>query len=180
MTMFGFFLLPSIFELLYFYGFPGLPPYLDLVMGALAFAVEGLIFVWHLHGRTSLDVQVHTFVVYAIIMCVVSTLLEIFFPDDIRPILLRSGFTLLQGTWFYFVGFILYPPLGWQKWKESDHHEMMMATMMFAWSIAAVVACQFAIAVFAYCWVKRRRRPMRSQDRDNDVDEDMRNLLETT
>ena len=101
MTMFGFFLLPTIFELMYFYGVPGLPPLLDLVTGALAFAVEAFIFVWHLHGRDSLDVQVHKFIVYAIVMCVISTILEIFFPDDVRPVILRAFFTLLQVTHNY-------------------------------------------------------------------------------
>lgn len=32
---------------------------MDLITGALAYAIEGLLFVWHLHGRDSLDVQVN-------------------------------------------------------------------------------------------------------------------------
>ena len=57
MTMFAFFLLPVLAEMAYFYGLPGLPPKLDIVLAILAFLIEGLLFVWHLHGRTHLDVQ---------------------------------------------------------------------------------------------------------------------------
>ena len=60
MTMFGFFLFPVLFDLMHYYRVPGLPPNLDLVSGALAFGVEGVLFAWHLHGRTHLDVQVRT------------------------------------------------------------------------------------------------------------------------
>ena len=62
MTMFAFFWFASVFELMYFYGAPvppsALPPHLDLAAGALAFAVEGVLFLWHLDGRNKLDVQV--------------------------------------------------------------------------------------------------------------------------
>ena len=59
MTMFAFFWFASVFELMYFYNVaPGaLPPHLDLAAGALAFAVEGVLFLWHLDGRNKLDVQ---------------------------------------------------------------------------------------------------------------------------
>ena len=61
MTMFAFFWFASVFELMYFYGAPvppsALPPHLDLAAGALAFAVEGVLFLWHLDGRNKLDVQ---------------------------------------------------------------------------------------------------------------------------
>ena len=61
MTMFGFFLFPVVFDLMHYYRVPGLPPNLDLVSGALAFGVEGVLFAWHLHGRTHIDVQVRIF-----------------------------------------------------------------------------------------------------------------------
>ena len=60
MTMFAFFSFHAFFELMYFYRFPGIPLRMDLVLAATAFAVEGVLFVWHLHGRSPLDVQVST------------------------------------------------------------------------------------------------------------------------
>ncbi len=58
MTMFAFFWFASIFELMYFYRVPALPPHMDLVAGAIAFVVEGILFLWHLAGRDNLDIQV--------------------------------------------------------------------------------------------------------------------------
>lgn len=37
-----------------------LPPKLDYVTAALAYAVEGFLFAHHLHGRTHMDIQVRT------------------------------------------------------------------------------------------------------------------------
>ena len=93
---------------------------------------------------------------YAIVACVVSTLLEIAYPADLRPALLRCAFTLLQGTWFYHIGFILYPPQGWTPWKEHDHQEMMVVTMMFVWNLAAIVLFQLLVGFFCYRWIRRR------------------------
>lgn len=155
MTMFGFFAFNAIFELLYAYQVPGLPPDLDYLTGAIAFAIEGLLFIWHLHGRSHLDTQVHTFLVYAIVMCAISTILEIFFKDDVRPRLLRAGFTLLQGSWFFFVGFILYPPQGWKTWDPEDHEQMMIVTMMFTWNVGGVVIFQLILGCIVYLSVRR-------------------------
>ena len=57
MTMFAFFWFATVFELMYFYNVPAMPPQLDLAAGALAFAVEGVLFLWHLDGRNKIDIQ---------------------------------------------------------------------------------------------------------------------------
>ena len=118
----------------------------------------------------------HTFLVYAIVGCVLSMLLEIAFPNDLRPALLRSAFTLLQGTWFYHIGFILYPPAGWAAWKKEDHTQMMVVTMMFVWNLAAIVLFQLAVGFFCYRWIRRRMSLLGSKaicdDDDDAYDED--------
>jgi hypothetical protein len=55
--MFAFFWFSCVFELMYFYRVPSLPPQLDIAAGALAFGVEGILFLWHLQGRSHLDTQ---------------------------------------------------------------------------------------------------------------------------
>ena len=57
MTMFAFFLFHCFFELAYYYEVEAIPPYLDYLTVALAFLVEGILFLWHLHGRSMMDVQ---------------------------------------------------------------------------------------------------------------------------
>ncbi len=55
--------------------------------------------------------------------CVVSTLAEMFQPTNVMPALCRVYFTLLQGTWFYQIAFILYAP-SHNKWDEDDHTQV--------------------------------------------------------
>ena len=43
-----------------------------------------------------LNVQVHTFLIYAIGLCVVSGIAEMLFVHDVRPALARTAFTFLQ------------------------------------------------------------------------------------
>lgn len=156
MTMFGFFFFNALFEMLYHYRVPGLPPSLDKITGALAFGIEGLLFLWHLHGRNMLDIQVHTFLVYAIAMCTVGCLLEIQYPGDMRTMLFTTGATMAQGTWFLCVGLILYPPTGWERWDPESHEHRMWVTMMFTWNIAAVLTLQIVTGMLIYNVVKRK------------------------
>jgi hypothetical protein len=62
MTMFAFFALNSIFELMYHFRVPAMPPQLEYAAAAIAYSVEGLLFLWHLEGRPPMDVQVKIFI----------------------------------------------------------------------------------------------------------------------
>lgn len=131
------------------------PHNLDYVSAALAFAVEGFLFFYHLHGRSHMDImvvnykfptkyctnflklwfslfsfQVHMFLVYAIAACMISTLAEMVQPTNVLPALCRTFFTFLQGTWFYQVGFILYPPFG-EKWDQDDHTQVPKSQQVY-------------------------------------------------
>lgn len=154
MTMFGFFAFNGICDLMYHYRVPLLPPDLDYLSASMAFAAEGFLFAWHLRGRPPMDVQVHTFVVYVAFLCATFCVLEMKYKNDVRVALARAGFTLAMGTWFWMVGFILYPPWG-EQWADDDHEQMMIITMMFCWNIAGVLVFQMCFAVVMYCLAKR-------------------------
>jgi hypothetical protein len=79
--------------------------------------IEGFLFANHLHSREPLDIHVHTLLVYAIEGCVAFTCLEFFKPNEILFTYGRIVCTLLQGTWFYQVGFVLYPPTKNPAWQ---------------------------------------------------------------
>ena len=83
MTMFAFFFINGVVDLLVHYRVQGMPKGLDYFSGALAFAIEGkngkgcvisplflplffpgILFYWHLSGRPPMDVQLHTFLIY--------------------------------------------------------------------------------------------------------------------
>ena len=72
--------------------------------------------------------------------------------------LARAYSVLLQGTWFWQAGFVLYSPLpGAVPWRQDDHEQMMVVTMMFAWHMAGVFVVMLCIgAVVAACHGTRR------------------------
>ena len=99
--MYIYFAIHPIAEILHRIQIEALPPKLDYIFAILAFAMEAFLFWEHLHGRSRMDTQLHTYLVYAIILCMGSAILEMIFTYDVRPAICRSVFTLLQGTWFY-------------------------------------------------------------------------------
>ena len=138
-TMYATFLLGSIVEILLHYKWD-LPRRLDIVCGIMAFGIEGFLFAFHLHSRHALDIHVHTLLVYAIMGCAVFAALEFYDQTQILYTYGRILCTILQGTWFYEVGFILYPP--WTspafQWDHDDHNQMMIVTMSFCWHVILI------------------------------------------
>lgn len=137
-TMFFFFGMSGLVDILVHFRFP-LPKDVEYIIGTLAFAVEDVLFMFHLHGRTPMDVLIHTLLVYVIHSNVLVGLLEIKYRNNLLVTLARSYVVFLQGTWFWQAGFILYNPIREaEKWDEESHEQMMVVTMIFTWHMAAV------------------------------------------
>lgn len=146
-TMFFIFGLSGLVDILVHFRFP-LPKDVDYVISTLAFAVEDVLFMFHTHGRTPLDVLIHTLLVYVIHANVLVCLVELKYRDNVTVTLARSYVVFLQGTWFWQAGFILYNPIhGAQKWDEDNHEQMMVVTMMFAWHMAAIFIVMITIGI---------------------------------
>ena len=77
---------------------------------AQAYAVELLLFWFHLRMQTGLMADVHVCLCFAVAGCVLSVVAEAALSDtgSIAPTLARSFFTILQGTWFCEAAHILY------------------------------------------------------------------------
>ena len=93
-------------------------------------------------------------------------------PGDVRPALIRTTATFLQGaiifsafshpeirnaflgTWFWFIGFILYPKIG-GPWDQDDHTQMLIVTMMFTWNVMAAVSIAFIIGLLVFWRTKK-------------------------
>ena len=151
--MYTFFTIHPIFELIYYYKWMEIiPKNLDYISAILAFGVEGFLFHEHLHGRHLMDVQVHSYLIISIGLCGISVLLEMIYIDDVRPALARACFTMLQGTWFYHIAFILYPPTSsyFQPWNLEDHNQMMLVTSLFAGHLALILLFEFFLGVLIY------------------------------
>ncbi|XP_061895476.1 transmembrane protein 45A [Entelurus aequoreus] len=129
-----------------------MPLALDRLMMALAFFNEGFLFLYHLHGRRLLDVHLHTLLLYAVMGGACVCFLELFQRGNVLLELLRCALTLLQGSWFWQIGFVLYPP-GGPAWDPEDHGNVMFVTMCYSWHLAfalllvGVVYCAVGCAV---------------------------------
>ncbi len=97
-TMFFAFGLASLFEVLGHFKY-SLPDGIEFLANILAFIVEGFLFHFHLHGRSQIDVHVHTLLVYAIIFCIIAAIWEFNQPNQILATYARIAGTFLQGIW---------------------------------------------------------------------------------
>lgn len=165
-TMFAFFGISGVIDILMHHGAP-LPKSTDYVFNLLCFAVEGLLFMFHLHGRSMLDKAIHHILVYVIWCCVLSTLIEIRFRRNIIVSLSRCFFVMLQGTWFIQVGSILYPPFKGKKWNGDSHEDIMIATIIFAWHMFFIFLFMSIVAI-VMARIHSRGAPMDSLETPND------------
>ncbi|KAG9333093.1 hypothetical protein JZ751_013517 [Albula glossodonta] len=68
----------------------------------------------------------------------ISGIADVFLRDNPVLELLRSSLAILQGTWFYQIGFVLFPLNGVQ-WDLTLHDNMMFVTMCFCWHYAVTL-----------------------------------------
>ncbi|XP_049582096.1 transmembrane protein 45A [Syngnathus scovelli] len=131
------------------------PLALDRMMMAIAFFNEGFLFLYHLHGRSMLDVHLHMLLLYAVFGGAVVAFLELFHRGNILLELLRCALTLLQGSWFWQIGYVLYPPSGAQ-WDPKDHNNMMFITMCYSWHLAFAMLAVGTLYCLVSCAVRTR------------------------
>ena len=163
-TMFFFFGLTGVIDIMMYHRC-NLPPDMDYVSVIMALVVEFVLFRFHLHGRKDLDVLLHTLLLYTIAAGIMSVVLELKYRNNVLCALSRCYFVILQGTWFWQVGWILYPPFeGSYKWDLEDHDQMMIATMIFAWHAAFNLLVMLSIGGLVSL-VHRKMFNYRNEDR---------------
>ncbi|KAJ0062037.1 hypothetical protein NL108_015240, partial [Boleophthalmus pectinirostris] len=114
------------------------PVGVDRLILSMALFVEGFLFYYHVSMRPHLDAHIHTLLLVAVFGGAASTMLEVFKRHNIILELLGAGFFILQGTWFYQIGFVLYPLSG-PQWELEQHDNIMFVTMCFCWHLAVAV-----------------------------------------
>ncbi|XP_058495266.1 transmembrane protein 45A isoform X1 [Solea solea] len=158
----------------------GAPLATDRLMLAMAFFNEGFLFFYHLHGRAMLDVHVHQLLLYAIFGEALVSFLEVFHRGNIVLELLRCTLTVLQGTWFWQIGLVLYPPSG-PDWDQKDTGNMMFITMCYSWHLAFAMMVVSVIYCTVSCGVRSRlkRTPpmemglLKPRDRDPESEDEV-------
>ncbi|XP_024615021.1 transmembrane protein 45A isoform X1 [Neophocaena asiaeorientalis asiaeorientalis] len=133
-----------------------LPASFTKLMLANALFVEGFVFYNHTHGREMLDIFVHKLLVLVIFLTGLIAFLELFILTNVTVELLRISFFLLQGSWFWQIGFVLYPPSGGPAWDSVDHDNVMFLTICFCWHYAIAIIIIGAIYAFVTWLVKSR------------------------
>ncbi|XP_042532820.1 transmembrane protein 45A-like isoform X2 [Dipodomys spectabilis] len=84
--------------------------------------------------------------------------LEFLTKNNVLLELLRSSLLMLQGTWFWQVAFVLYPPNGSSKWDLNDHNNRMFLSICLCWHYAFTYMIIGVSCVFVTWLVKWRLR----------------------
>ncbi|CAH8583443.1 unnamed protein product [Dicrocoelium dendriticum] len=135
-TMFATFGLSGIVEVLIFYRLLKTSIQVEYMFSLVALLCEGFLFAFHLHGRTPVDVFLHMLLLGAILISIVAGMFEVHNPDKPLFALLRCWGLLVQGTWFWQVGAILYPITYWMpRWDELAKQSMPRAANLFCYHL---------------------------------------------
>ncbi|POI26953.1 hypothetical protein CIB84_009297, partial [Bambusicola thoracicus] len=153
-TMYLFYGLSGVVDI-FTYVCPMVPRGLDRLMLSIAVFVEGCLFYYHVLHRPMLDQHIHSLLLIAIFAGACSTVLEVFLRDNIVLEMFRAGVTIVQGTWFWQVGVVLFQPWGGPMWDETDHSNIMFLTMCFFWHWAAAVVILTVNYSIAYSCMQR-------------------------
>lgn len=138
------------FSVFVFYGLSGLlhllsasriplPRGTDYTGLLMAFSVQALIFHFHQHNRSPIDVLVHTLLKYSTMATAVCVAIEMRLRQSVLAALGRAFFTILQGTWFIQIAYIVYRPwLDGHSWKD-DHRDVMLAVAVYTWHMFGIM-----------------------------------------
>ncbi|KAM4619955.1 transmembrane protein 45B [Polymixia lowei] len=130
------------------------PVGIDRVALSVALFVEGFLFYYHVHARPALDAHIHSLLLAAVFAGSGSTMLEVFLRDHFILELMRSCFFILQGSWFFQIGFVLYPLSG-PKWDLTLHDNIMFVTMCFCWHLAVAMLLVAVTSSLVWFTVKK-------------------------
>jgi len=167
-TMYLVFALAAVLEVAQTSGL-GLVPGQEYVGLVMAYAAQFLLFAHHgHHGKSELEMLVHQLLQYVVMGCVLSTLAEMVYRHSVMAALARAFFTLLQGTWFFQVGFTIWPPPGWTTWDFDSMRHHQLATVVFVWHAVGVLMAVVTIGALLRLRAGARGRspagPSRQQD----------------
>ncbi|XP_054853993.1 transmembrane protein 45B-like [Eublepharis macularius] len=157
-TMYLFFLISSLGGILAQCSFR-FPLGLDRLLLSLALFNEGMIFIsHHLMTTTPLDKHIHAMLLIPIFSAAFCLLLEVHFRDHPILVLFRISMFLIQGTWFWQIAFVLFPPRGAPLWDQKDPEAIMFITICFSWHYLAIIFLLFIIYGIVCCYFNKKRK----------------------
>ncbi|XP_041030078.1 transmembrane protein 45B [Carcharodon carcharias] len=138
-TMYLFFGISGIVDI-FTYSSLRIPIGFDRLVLSLAVFNEGFLFYFHVQNRPPLDQHIHSLLLTTVFGGSLIIMLEVFLRDNLALELFRTSLAILQGTWFWQIAFVLYPPSGGPKWNENDHENIMFITLCFSWHFAVALS----------------------------------------
>ncbi|KAG5448897.1 Transmembrane protein 45B, partial [Clonorchis sinensis] len=135
-TMYSTFALSGIAETLMYYGIIKTSVQVEYVFNFVALLSEGFLFLFHLHGRTPLDIYLHMLLLGMILLAIISGFAEVYMRDQPIYAIVRNWSILVQGTWFWQVGAILYPAASWMPvWDGISKESIPAAANLFCYHL---------------------------------------------
>ncbi|TPP63419.1 hypothetical protein FGIG_11350, partial [Fasciola gigantica] len=108
----------------------------EYIFGLVALLAEAFLFFFHLHGRTPVDIYVHMLLAGMILVSIGAGVCEVLQSHQPTWLLMRNLGILVQGTWFWQVGAVLYPAARWMPtWNELAKESMPRAANLFCYHI---------------------------------------------
>ncbi|XP_007539592.1 transmembrane protein 45B [Erinaceus europaeus] len=136
-----------------------IPLGVDRLAMAVSVFIEGFLFYYHVQNRPLLDQHIHSLLLYIVFGGAASISLEVILRDNIVLELFRTSLLILQGTWFWQIGFVLFPPFGMAEWDQKSHENIMFITMCFCWHYLAALCIMTISYYLVYCSLSRIKRP---------------------
>ena len=168
-TMYFFYGLTGIVDLMLFFNF-NLPKDLDYVALCVAVMSEGILFKFDFFGyHEGLIIMVHTLLFYILETTLFVLILEMSFKTNIVISLLRPLIFILQGTWFYQIGFILHNPFG-NSWDPNNYQSFMNTATAFTWHCGAIfVMILIALSITGLLYKRRNSASCKYTQLENGI-----------
>jgi uncharacterized membrane protein len=175
--LFGFFLSAWV-EVLVHYGVP-LPKRTNQAMGFIAFAMEGLMLMFHLHARSLIDTHIHQLLALTIGCSMIGAIGECFDPNNFWFILVRSYFALTQGTWFIQAAYVLWPasknPIF--IWDPNSSRSMSLLTMSYAYHLAGNTVVIIVVYLLVYMYLSSSMKRKYNQEEDDEATDEYKLIV---
>jgi hypothetical protein len=177
--LFGFFL-GSWTEILVHYKVP-LPKRINQIMGFLAFAIEALMMVFHLHARSMIDSHIHQLLALTITCSMIGAIGECFDPNNFWFIVARSFFALTQGTWFLQAAFVLWPKTTnpYFLWDPDSHRSVSLLTMSYAYHLAGNAFILIILYLIIYRFVSSSMKTNYNEIEDDEIIDEYKLIINT-
>ncbi|KAM6157906.1 transmembrane protein 45B [Rhynchocyon petersi] len=156
-TMYLFFAVSGVTDMLT-YLTTSVPLGVDRLVMAVAAFTEGFLFYYHVHDRPPLDQHIHSLLLCPVFAGVIVLFIEVMVRDNIILELFRTSLVILHGTWFWQIGFVLFPPFGTHEWDQKDHANITFITTCFCWHYLVALCIVAVNYSLVHCFLTRVKR----------------------